>query len=48
MNASETITENIFHTFYGSTTFIEKTVIDKSYDFKSKQGTSFSGYPDFF
>ena len=45
---SETITENIFRSFYGATTFIEKTAIPLKYGFTSKQGTNYSGYPDFF
>ncbi|WP_271328176.1 N-6 DNA methylase [Lactococcus muris] len=48
VQSSETITENIFRSFYGPDTFIEKSAIDKSYGFKSKNGTSFAGYPDFF
>ena len=45
---SETITENIFRTFYGSEVFIEKSAIPSWYGFKSKKGTTYSGYPDFF
>lgn len=45
---SETITENIFRGFYGSSTFIEKSAIPKMYGFKSKKGTEYKGYPDFF
>lgn len=45
--ASESITENIFREFYGSTTFIEKASINKSYGFKSKKNTNNKGYPDF-
>lgn len=45
---SETITENIFRSFYGSNLFIEKTAIPSWYGFTSKKGTSYSGYPDFF
>lgn len=47
-NASETKTENIFRDFYGSTTFIEKSAIPAEYGFKSKKGTDYKGYPDFF
>lgn len=45
---SETITENIFRDYYGSSTFIEKSAIPKSYGFVSKKGTKYAGYPDFF
>lgn len=45
---SETKTENIFRSFYDSDTFIEKSAIPNSYGFKSKNGTDFKGYPDFF
>ncbi|EGQ4280078.1 restriction endonuclease, partial [Staphylococcus pseudintermedius] len=44
---SETITENIFREFYGSTSFIEKSSINNSYGFKSKKNTNRMGYPDF-
>lgn len=47
-NVSETITENIFREFYGANTFIEKSAIPNYYGFKSKKGTSYKGYPDFF
>ena len=47
-NVSETKTENIFRDFYGSTTFIEKSAIPTEYGFKSKKGTRYKGYPDFF
>ena len=47
-NISETKTENIFRDFYGSTTFIEKSAIPAEYGFKSKKGTDYKGYPDFF
>ena len=47
-NISETKTENLFRKFYGATTFIEKTAIPSSYGFKSKKGTKYKGYPDFF
>ena len=47
-NVSETKTENIFRDFYGSTTFIEKSAIPTEYGFKSKKGTLYKGYPDFF
>lgn len=45
---SETTTENIFRDSYGCETFIEKSAIPKEYGFKSKNGTDFSGFPDFF
>lgn len=45
---SETITENIIRDFYGASTFIEKSAIPKEYGFKSKNGTNYKGYPDFF
>ncbi len=45
---SETTTENIFRSFYGCETFIEKSAIPKEYGFKSKSGTDLSGFPDFF
>ncbi len=45
---SETVTENIFRTFHGSTTFIEKSAIPNQYGFVSKKWTGFKGYPDFF
>jgi len=45
---SETITENLFRGFYGSTTFIEKSAIPAGYGFMSKNGTDYKGYPDFF
>ena len=47
-NISETKTENIFRDFYGATTFIEKSAIPSEYGFKSKKGTDYKGYPDFF
>ena len=47
-NVSETKTENIFRDFYCSTTFIEKSAIPTEYGFKSKKGTRYKGYPDFF
>lgn len=47
-NISEANTENLFREFYGSTTFIEKSAIPKIYGFKSKKGTNYRGYPDFF
>lgn len=54
--ASESITENIFRDFYGAKTFIEKSAIPESYNFKTKKniknntGIEFEnkGYPDFF
>ena len=45
---SETVTENIFRSFYGTSTFIEKNAIPTFYGFVSKKGTNYSGYPDFF
>ena len=47
-NISETITENNFRDFYGAKTFIEKSAIPNKYGFKSKKGTDYQGYPDFF
>ncbi len=48
MSTSETNTENVFRAFYGPTTFTEKTAIPAEYGFKSKKGTDYKGYPDFF
>lgn len=48
MNASETITENIFRDFYREDKFLEKSAIGNSYGFVSKRGTGNRGYPDFF
>lgn len=45
---SETKTENIFRDYYGTKTFIEKSAIPVEYGFKSKKGTDYKGYPDFF
>ena len=45
---SETITEGIFREFYGLDAFIEKSAIPNHYGFKSKKGTGYKGYPDFF
>ncbi|MBD8048126.1 N-6 DNA methylase [Clostridium faecium] len=45
---SESVTENIFRDFYGVNTFIEKSAINNIYKFKSKKGTNYKGYPDFF
>lgn len=45
---SETNTENLFRDHYGSLTFIEKSAIPSWYGFKSKAGTDYKGYPDFF
>ncbi|MFZ7334478.1 N-6 DNA methylase [Streptococcus pluranimalium] len=45
---SETKTENIFREFYEPNTFLEKTAIPDVYGFKSKQGTDYKGFPDFF
>lgn len=47
-NPSETVTEGIFRKFYGVGTFIEKSAIPSYYGFKSKKGTGYKGYPDFF
>lgn len=47
-NISESITENIFRDYYGVGTFIEKSAIPNNYGFKSKKGTNYKGYPDFF
>lgn len=45
---SETVTENIFREFYGSSTFIEKSAIPGELGFQSKKNSSSSkGYPDF-
>ena len=44
---SETITECIFRTFYGSDTFIEKSAIPHEYDFRSKSNIEEPGYPDY-
>jgi hypothetical protein len=44
---SETVTENIFRNFYGSSVFREKSAIANEYQFISKNGTNFKGYPDF-
>ncbi len=48
IEVSESVTENLFREYYGSTEFIEKSAIPKQFGFKSKNKTSFSGYPDFF
>lgn len=45
---SETKTENIFREFYEPNTFLEKSAIPDIYGFKSKQGTDYKGFPDFF
>lgn len=45
---SETITENIFRGYYGSSEFIEKSAIPQKFGFKSKKNTGKNGYPDFF
>lgn len=49
---SETNTENVFRTFYGAQTFIEKSGIPQKYGFISKKqnqkGKVHEGYPDFF
>lgn len=44
---SETVTENIFRDYYGSSTFIEKSAIPNEFGFKSKKSTNYKGYPDF-
>lgn len=44
---SETVTENIFREYYGSSTFLEKSAISDELGFVSKNGTEFKGYPDF-
>lgn len=46
--SSETVTENIFRSFYGSDVFIEKSAIPKEYGFVSKKKSGNDGYPDFF
>ena len=47
-NMPEPKNENLFRSFYGTNTFIEKADIDKTkYPFKSKSGNG-NGYPDFF
>lgn len=48
MRVSETNTEQIFRRFYSDENFIEKSAIANYYGFKSKKGTGFKGYPDFF
>jgi len=45
---SETKTENLFRTFYGVKTFVEKSAIPAECGFKSKNGGVHVGYPDFF
>jgi len=45
---SETKTENFFRKFYGAGLFLEKSAIPNEYGFKSKRGTDYLGYPDFF
>lgn len=45
---SESITENIFRSFYGNKTFIEKSSIPDNLGFKSKNDTNYKGYPDFY
>lgn len=45
---SETTTENIFRNHYNEDGFIEKSAISDDYGFKSKKGTDYKGYPDFF
>lgn len=47
ISSSETVTENIFRDFYGSSTFIEKSAIPNEFGFQSKKSTSYKGYPDF-
>ena len=48
LSVSETRTEGLFREFYGITEFIEKSAIPSEYGFKSKKGTGYKGYPDFF
>jgi len=48
IRGSETITENIFRSFYGADCFIEKSAIPTECGFISKKGTDYKGYPDFF
>ncbi len=43
---SETITENIFRSYYSSDTFIEKSAIPKEFGFESKKGSGNDGYVD--
>ncbi|SDN68629.1 Type I restriction-modification system, DNA methylase subunit [Actinomyces ruminicola] len=46
---AESITENLFRTFHGAQTFIEKHDIPKEYGFLTKKdGGTDAGYPDFF
>lgn len=45
---SESETENIFRSFHGADTFIEKSAIPTRYGFASKNRTDFKGFPDFF
>lgn len=45
---SETKTENLFRSFYGTNTFLEKSAIPDYYGFTSKRKTGEKGYPDFF
>lgn len=45
---SETKTENLFRSFFGTNAFIEKSAIPSIYGFTSKNGTNYTGYPDFF
>lgn len=44
---SETVTENIFRDYYGSSTFTEKSAIPNEFGFKSKKSANYKGYPDF-
>lgn len=48
IKSSETNTENVFRSFYGAKTFIEKSAIPKKFGFVSKKRTKNDGYPDFF
>lgn len=48
IKTSETKTENLFRGFYGVKTFIEKSAIPAECGFRSKNGGSHAGYPDFF
>lgn len=47
-SSSETVTENIFRSFYGADCFIEKSAIPAECGFVSKNGTNYKGYPDFY
>lgn len=47
-NPAESKTERLFRDFYGNNNFIEKREIPKEKGFKSKQGTGYDGFPDFY